>query len=126
MTEPIKSFRDLIVWQRAVQLSAAIYEMTEQFPSTERFGLIDQMRRASVSVVSNIAEGRHQGTRKSFLHFLRIAYGSVAELEAQMCIIEQLVWSRKCNLQKSKALLKETAKMLNTMITNLKKIPDRS
>lgn len=127
MADPIRSFRDLIVWQRAVQLSSAIYELTAHFPSDERFNLIDQMRRASVSVVSNIAEGRHRGTRKDFLNFLRISYSSITELEAQIYLAERLPWAHSCDFRKAKVLLSETAKMLNTMIKNLKeKLPDRS
>lgn len=127
MNEPIKSFRDLIVWQRAVQLSSTIYALTEKFPPEERFSLSDQMRRASVSIVSNIAEGRHRGGRNDFLRFLYIAYASTTELEAQLYLSEQLPWAKSCDFTNCKTLLSETAKMLNTMIKNLKeKVPGRS
>jgi len=72
----IVTYKDLTVWQKAVKLVVIIHELTDQFPNEEKFGLISQMRRAAVSIPSNIAEGRRRGTRKDFLSFLRIAYGS--------------------------------------------------
>lgn len=65
------SYRDLIVWQRAVQLAIAVYRLTATFPKEEKFGLISQMQRAAVSIASNIAEGRYRGTKNDFLQFLR-------------------------------------------------------
>ena len=86
----IQSYRDLIVWQKAVELSVAVYGLTEHYPKEEIYGLISQMRRASVSIASNIAEGRYRGTRKDFCQFLRIAFGSGAELETQIEISKRL------------------------------------
>jgi four helix bundle protein len=79
----IESFRELIVWQRAMQLTNAIYDATSTFPKEEMFGLTSQMRRAAVSIASNIAEGSQRGGKKEFIHFLTIARGSVAELLTQ-------------------------------------------
>ncbi len=117
----IQSFRDLIVWQRALQMSVAIYELTENFPSTERFGLIDQMRRASISVLSNIAEGRHRGSKKDFIRFLYIAYASHMEIQAQMCLAKELPHTKNCDFTKVENLLQEIGKMLNSMIGNMKR-----
>lgn len=72
----MKTFRDLIVWQRAVTFATTIYEITSRFPSSEIYGLTNQLRRASVSISSNIAEGSKRGSKKEFSHFLRIAQGS--------------------------------------------------
>lgn len=77
----IQSFKQLVVWQRAMELAEEVYRLTESLPSSERFGLISQIRRSAVSIPSNIAEGRQRGTRKDFAQFLRIADGSAAELE---------------------------------------------
>ena len=80
----IHSYKNLLVWQRSMDLVVAIYGLTKKFPKEEIYGLTSQMRRASVSIPSNIAEGRFRGTRKDYLQFLRIAYSSGAELETQM------------------------------------------
>ena len=84
MNNVIASYRELIVWPRAVDLVAEVYKVTEAFLTTERYGLVSQMRRCDVSIPSNIAEGRRRGTRKDFRQFLLIAYGSGAELEMQL------------------------------------------
>ena len=74
MSENIKSYRDLIVWQKAMDLVTEVYGITDFFPSEERFGLISQLRRCSVSIPSSIAEGRGRGTRKDFIQFLSYGY----------------------------------------------------
>ncbi len=81
MTEKIVSYKDLIVWQRSMELVTAIYKLTETFPRAEVFGLTSQMRRAAVSIPSNIAEGRRQSSKRDFRQFLVIAFGSGSELE---------------------------------------------
>ncbi|MGN6626045.1 MAG: four helix bundle protein [Tepidisphaeraceae bacterium] len=83
MHDAIEDFRDLIVWQRAMDLAKDVYLLTRQFPSDERFGLTNQIRRAAVSVSSNIAEG-HARTGRDFRAFLSIARGSVAEVQSQL------------------------------------------
>ena len=87
--DKIKSFRDLQVWQKAVDLATKIYRMTESFPKTEQYGLTSQMRRAAVSVASNIAEG-HRRTNPDFARYLTIALGSLAELETQIEIAKRI------------------------------------
>ncbi len=77
------SFKDLVVWQRAVELSVEIYRLTAVFPASERFGLVDQLRRASVSIASNIAEGYGRQTRGEYVQFLGIARASNCELQTQ-------------------------------------------
>jgi four helix bundle protein len=79
----VKSFRDLDVWRLGLDLAEAVYQCTSSFPKSEFFGLTAQMRRAAVSVPSNIAEGRARSSTKEFLQFLSIALGSLAELETQ-------------------------------------------
>jgi four helix bundle protein len=85
-----KPHHRLVVWQRALALVKKIYEMTAAFPAEEKYGLAAQMRRAAVSIPSNIAEGAARGGRKEFINFLSIAQGSVAELETQVLIAGDL------------------------------------
>ena len=85
-----KSYRDLIVWQRSIQLVKKVYEITRTFPADERFGLVSQMRRASVSISSNIAEGQARRTPGEFINFISQAEGSTAELDTQFIIACEL------------------------------------
>ncbi|MEK7093443.1 MAG: four helix bundle protein [Patescibacteria group bacterium] len=110
----IKSFKELIVWQRGVELAKEIYSATKDFPAKEAFGLQSQMCRAAVSIPSNIAEGHRRGTKKDFVHFLRMADGSAAELETQVLIAESV--HSKIDYRRSKTLLEEVQKMLASMI----------
>lgn len=86
MTQPVRSFRDLVVWQKAMVLVDACYAITKRFPTDERFGLVSQLRRAAVSVPSNIAEGHGRTGRGEFLRFLSIARGSLRELETLLLV----------------------------------------
>jgi four helix bundle protein len=80
----VKSFRDLDVWHLGVELAETVYRVTARFPKSELFALSSQMRRAAVSIPSNIAEGRARDSRREFLHFLSISRGSLAELDTQL------------------------------------------
>jgi four helix bundle protein len=84
------NYRDLIAWQKAMDLVELVYRVTKCFPSEERFGLTNQARRASVSIPSNIAEGQGRRTTGEFRHFLSVAYGSLRELETQILIGQRL------------------------------------
>jgi four helix bundle protein len=86
--------RELDVWRKSMNLASTIYSLTNQFPSAERFGLVAQMRRAAVSIPSNIAEGAARGTSLEFARFLRIARGSVAELETQLELAIQFGYAK--------------------------------
>jgi four helix bundle protein len=90
MAEPLKSYRELRVWQGAFDLALVVYEQTRLLPNEERFGLMQQMRRAAVSMVSNIAEGYGRGHRKEYLQFLAMANGSLMELETQVLLCDSL------------------------------------
>ena len=89
------SFRDLDVWQRAVELTLAIYKLTATFPDVERFGLTNQLRRAAVSVASNIAEGYGRATKGEYIQFLGHARGSISEVETQLVIASALSFGSK-------------------------------
>ncbi len=115
----ITTYTDLIVWQKSMDLVIEIYKLTESFPKTEQYGIISQMRRASVSIPSNIAEGRRRGSKKEFKQFLVIAYGSGAELETQIEITKRLNYA---NIEKYKnidSLLSEVMRMLNKLSSSL-------
>lgn len=86
MSNAIKSYRDLEVWQKAMSMVKLIYQATAHFPSEEKFGLVNQMRRAAVSIPSNLAEGHTRWGKGEFPHFISIAMGSVAELETQVLV----------------------------------------
>jgi four helix bundle protein len=88
----IKSFRDLIAWQKAMDFAEEVYRLTSRFPHDERFGLTAQLRKASVSSPSNIAEGHGRHTTQEFLHFLSIAYGSLNEAQTQILLAERLAY----------------------------------
>ena len=109
------TYKDLIVWQRAMELVVTIYELTEVFPKTEQYGLISQMRRCAVSIPSNIAEGRRRGTIKDYRQFLIISYGSGAELETQIEIAKRLPFGKNLDYSRVDNLLNEVMRMLNKM-----------
>jgi four helix bundle protein len=113
------TFRDLKAWQKGMDLSVAIYLHTEAFPADERFGLISQMRRASVSIPANISEGRGRDHVKEFLHFIAIAIGSLNELETLLILSERLGFGIfDLDLQ---ARCSETGKLLHGLRNALKK-----
>jgi len=116
----ILSYKELIVWQKAMDLVVAVYDLTEKFPQSELYGLVSQMRRSAVSIPSNIAEGRKRGTWKEFHNFVVIAYGSGAELETQIEIVKRLPFGKNLDFSKVDAPLNEIMRMLNTMTSSLK------
>src|SRR4051812_44925939 len=85
-----RNYRDLVAWQKSMELVAEVYRATRGFPREELYGLTNQVRRASASIPSNIAEGEGRGTNADFVRFLRIAYGSLREVETQFLIAERL------------------------------------
>jgi len=115
----IHSYKDLIVWQRAIELVIAIYKLTDLFPKDEQYVLTSQMRRAAISIPSNIAEGRRRGSKPDYLRFLRIAYASGAELETQIEIARHLPMTKGHDYTSVNAPLEEVMKMLNVLIHKL-------
>lgn len=111
-----RDYRDLIVWQKAMKLVSEIYKLTSNFPQSEQYGLTSQMRRSSVSIPSNIAEGSKRSTEKDFRHFLTLAFGSGAELETQIELSVQLGFVNKGASITASELLTEIMKILYTMI----------
>lgn len=115
----LHSYKELIVWQKSMDLVVAIYVLTEQFPKEELYGLTSQIRRAAISIPSNIAEGRFRGTKNDYTQFLRIAYASGAELETQIELAKRLPRTAKLDFARVDTLLLEVMKMLNAMIRNI-------
>ncbi len=115
----IRSYRDLTAWQRAVQLSLAVYGATKSFPENERFGLVSQLRRASVSVPSNIAEGYGRGSRQDYIRFLRAARGSLYEIETQVLISKELGFIKDDDHTRVVALAEECSRMLGGLVRSL-------
>jgi four helix bundle protein len=109
-----KSFRDLIVWQKSYKLVLEIYKMTEVFPKTETYGLSQQIRKAAVSIPSNIAEGYGRKHKAEYNQFLSIAYGSLLEVETQYLLAVDLKYVSKCEFIET--LLKEVGAMLYRML----------
>ena len=112
----ITSHKDLIVWQKAVALAGKVYAATRQLPRDERFGLSLQLRRAAISIPSNIAEGSARRTRAEFVQYLHIARGSLSEVETQVLVArDQGLMSANCLL----ADIAEVGRMLNALISRL-------
>jgi len=116
----MKSYKELIVWQKSFKLAVLIFRITEQFPKSELYGLISQMRRAAVSIPSNIAEGYSRGHKQEYIQFLRTAFASGAELETQLLIAKELRFLSEDSYSEANNLLEETQKMLNKLISVLK------
>ncbi|MBI5530882.1 MAG: four helix bundle protein [Candidatus Doudnabacteria bacterium] len=115
----IKSYKDLIVWQKSMDLVVDIYKISEKFPKEELYGLTSQIRRCAVSIPSNIAEGNRRGSKKDFSHFLTVSFGSGSELETQIEIVKRLPFGSNLDFTKIDALLLEIMKMLNKLIASL-------
>lgn len=117
MEKTIKSFRDLKIWKEGIEVVKKVYNITKKFPKEEQYGLSSQMRRAAVSIPSNIAEGFRRKHNKEYIQFLNIALGSCAELETQLVIARELEYIN--NNQEQDAI--ELIYYICRMIVNLKK-----
>lgn len=115
----ILTYKDLTVWQKAMDLVVEVYNLTNKFPKSEAYGITSQMRRSAVSIPSNIAEGRRKSSKKDFRHFLTTAYGSGAELETQIEITKRLHFGKNLDYTKIDTLLEEIMKMLNKFLHSL-------
>jgi len=119
----VRGFRDLIVWQKSMDFAEHIYAVQRMFPAEERFGLGDQLRRAVVSIPSNIAEGKGRGSAKDFANFLNLARGSLNE------VMTQVELARRFGYLESDAELQTEAetigKMLNSLMRNLRRLSSR-
>ena len=115
----MKSYRDLIVWQKSMDVETLIYKLVKQFPDDEKFGLISQIKRSSVSVPSNIAEGYGRNYTKDYIRFLNIARGSLYEMQTQLQVALNLDFIVEVDLNEINSLSVEVEKMLNSLINKI-------
>jgi four helix bundle protein len=113
------TYRDLEVWKKAVYLAKMIYEVTEEFPTRELYGISGQLRRSAVSVASNIAEGQARDGKKEFIYFLKVALGSLAELETQLIIGKEIGFLTEDKLDILIDLIYEVAKMIKGLLSHI-------
>jgi len=109
------SFRDLKVWQKSVELTVLVYRFTNAFPKEETFGLTSQMRRASISIASNIAEGSARGTPRDFRQFVKLARGSNCELQTQLVIVRELRMGDSALCDELEGRTHEIGRMLSSL-----------
>jgi four helix bundle protein len=116
----LKSYKELIVWQKSMKLVKEVFLITDKFPKSETYGLSSQMRRSAISIPSNIAEGYGRKSKKEYSQFYSIAYGSTLELETQLIISKDLNFIDINDFQRINSLLEEVAKMLNFMTSKMR------
>lgn len=117
----IKSYKDLIVWQKSILLVKSIYILTDSFPNSENFILSQQIKRSAISIPSNIAEGWGRNSSGNYIHFLRIATGSLCELETQLIIAVELNLTTNDKIYHAAGLIEEISKMLKSLINTIEK-----
>ena len=116
----ISGHRDLLVWRRGVDLVERVYLLTRSYPRNEQFGLISQTRRASVSVPANIAEGYGRGTQGAYVGFLRVARGSLLELETHLIVARRVGVASSADVEPILAEVEEISRMLHSLITRVR------
>ena len=121
MANEVRSYKDLVAWQKSMDLVTAVYRASQGFPKEEIFGLVSQIRRAAVSVPSNIAEGHARTSKKEFQYFLSNARGSLAELETQLTIAHQLAYIDETEINQLLDRLGEVGRILNGLLAALKR-----
>ncbi|MBP8911433.1 MAG: four helix bundle protein [Phycisphaerae bacterium] len=119
-----KNYRDLIAWQKAMELVELVYSETKKFPREEVYALTSQLRRAAVSVPSNIAEGQGRTSSREFLNFLSMAYGSLREIETQIIIAERLGYMSEGKARSILELSGEVGRLINGLSSSLKRRTD--
>ncbi|HLC16456.1 MAG TPA: four helix bundle protein [Thermodesulfovibrionia bacterium] len=118
--KPSRSYRDLIVWQKSMDLVSKIYNFTQSFPKEEMYGITSQMRRAGISVPANIAEGQGRNSKGEFLQFLGIAQGSLAELETLILICQNLAYIQQNNAEELLNDCEEIGRLLAALKRSLR------
>jgi len=113
MQQKTQNYKDLVVWQKGISLAKATYRLTTKFPAEEKFGLVSQMRRAAISIPSNIAEGQARHTTGEFIQFISHAEGSTAELETQLILSIELGFADANGTKPMFVLLDDIRRMLN-------------
>jgi len=116
----LKSYRELLVWQKGIDLVVIAYKATAGFPKSETYGLISQIRRAATSIPANIAEGYGRGTRKEYLQFIMVAQGSLKELETHLIVSEKLSYLTASQAARLLTQTDELGRMMGSLIRKLK------
>ncbi|HEY5611941.1 MAG TPA: four helix bundle protein [Thermoanaerobaculia bacterium] len=116
-----QSYRDLVAWQKALDLVAAVYEVSRAFPKEEVYGLTAQVRRAAVSVISNIAEGKGRWSKREFQHFLAQSRGSLLEVETQILVSQRLGYLSELETDRIVKMTEEVGRVLNGLMAAVKR-----
>ncbi len=119
MPQTVRSFRDLVVWQKAMDLAVAVYRITRDFPSEKLYGLTSQIRRAAVSIASNIAEGQARNTTIDFVRYLGVAKGSLQEVQTPLELSCRLCYVDETQHQELQSSMDEVSKLLNGLVRSL-------
>ena len=119
MPTPLRCYRDLVVWQKAMALAVTCYQQTKMLPPSEMYGMTSQIRRAAASIPANIAEGNGRETTGVYIHFLRIAQGSLKELETHVLLFEMVFLIKSENAEEMLAQCETIGKMLRALIRSL-------
>ena len=122
MQTKTRSYKDLLAWQKGIELAKIAYQLTRNYPSEEKFGIVAQMRRAAVSIPSNLAEGQARHTTREFIQFISHAEGSVAELDTQLILSVELNFCTEDQAESAFGLINELRQMLNVL---RRKFPSR-
>ena len=117
----IRSFRDLVAWQKAIELCKGVYAISATFPDAERFGLTSQIRRAAVSIPSNIAEGYGRRRTKDYIRYLDMARASLYEVDTQLVLARELGFAEKNELEPLMTLLNEAGRILSGLIASIER-----
>ena len=117
----VRCYEDLILWRKSLDLAAAVHDCTRHFPRSEAFGLASQLRRAAISVPSNVAEGSARGSTREFVYFLRVARGSLAELHTQLHLARREGYVSDQKFEKLSDDLDEVGRILNSVVSGLKR-----
>lgn len=115
----MQTYKDLVVWQKGILLVKVVYHLTEKFPKSEMFGLTSQMRRAAISIPANLSEGHARKHRPEYVQFVRIAFGSGAELETHLVLAKELKFGDAGEIKNVEEILDEVMRMLNKLLSSL-------
>ncbi|HEY5461973.1 MAG TPA: four helix bundle protein [Hanamia sp.] len=115
----MKNFKELIIWQKGIQLVKSVYVLSKSFPGEEKFGMISQVTSAAVSIPANIAEGSSRNSEKDYARFLQIALGSAFEVQTYLVIAMEMHWSTEESIKTIESLLEEEIKMMHSFIRKL-------
>ena len=117
----VRTFRDLIAWQKGVSLSLLVYRLTKRFPDEEKFGMVSQMRRSAVSIPANIAEGYGRGRRAEYIRYLEIGRGSLFELQTYLELAREMKWVNGEDLMAVARLADEVDRVVSALLRSLKR-----